>query len=125
MYLYRHEVTITTDGDGNGVGYTPDVNGFIQSIRYVKDATNAYTDGVDFDVTGESSGIVIWDQDNVNASATVTPRQATHSTAGVAALYAASGTAVNDKIPVVERIKISVANGGDSKTGVFHVYVGG
>jgi hypothetical protein len=126
MFLVRHVVSITSDADGNGTGYTPEVNGFIQSICYVKPAEGGYADGVDFDVTGEESGIVIWDQDNVNATATVTPKQATHSTAGVAALYAAGGAAVLDKIPVCdERVKIVVASGGDTKVGEFHVYVGG
>jgi len=52
-------------------------------------------------------------------------RQATHSTAGLASLYAADGAAVNDFIYVAnERIKIAVENGGNSKTGTFTVIVG-
>jgi hypothetical protein len=52
------------------------------------------------------------------------PRQATHSTAGAAALYAAAGTAVNDKIALAnDRIKIVIASGGNTKTGVFHFVI--
>lgn len=44
---------------------------------------------------------------------------------GVAALYAAAGTAVNDGIAVAkDRIKIVVAQGGNVKSGAFHVVVG-
>ncbi len=126
MYLEHHIVTITTIADGSGIGYTPDINGFIQAIRYVKDSTNGYTAGVDFNVTAENSGLTIWDQDNVDDSVTVYPREATHDTVGTAALYAAAGTAVRTPIPVCnERIKIEIAAGGDAKTGVFHIYVGG
>ncbi len=124
-YAETHAVVVTTDGDGNGVGYTPVINSRVQSIRYVKPVAGSYTDGVDFDVTGDVSGIVIWDEDNVNASATRAPRQATHGATGVAALYAGAGLAVNDHIWVAgERIKIAVAAGGAAKTGTFYVTVG-
>ena len=120
MYVERHAVTITTDGDGDGEGYTPVVTGRISTIRYVKDD---YATGVDFDVTAEATGEVIWDEDDVDASKTVAPRQATHSTAGVAATYDAT-QAVLDRIAVAkDRVKIVVANGGATKTGVFHVVI--
>lgn len=122
-YIEQHTVTVTTDGDGAGTGYTGLTNGFVQAIRYVK---TDYADGVDFEITAEVSGETIWDQDNVNDSATVYPRAATHDTAGAASLYAAGGEPVETLIPVAqERIKIEIANGGDTKTGTFHVYVGG
>jgi len=120
-YAERHAVTITTDTNGDGTGYTPVVTGQIVQITYTK---TDYAAGVDFDVTGEASGVVIWDQDNVNATATVAPRQATHTTLGAAALYAAGGTAVLDGVYVAnERVKIVVASGGDTKVGTFHVVV--
>ena len=52
------------------------------------------------------------------------PRQATHGTDGTAALYAAAGTAVRDKIGAAEdRVKIVVSAGGNATTGTFHVVV--
>jgi len=120
-YAERHAVTITTNGTGDGTGYTPVVTGKVVQITYTK---NDYAVGVDFDVTGDSSGVIIWAQDNVDATATVCPRQATHTTAGVAALYAAGGSAVLDGVYVAnERVKIVVAAGGDTKVGTFHVVV--
>jgi hypothetical protein len=122
MHVERHVVSLTTDGDGNATGYTPVVTGRILAIHYVK---TDFADGVDFVVTAEATGELIWDEDDVNASATRAPRQATHSTLGVASLYAADGTAVNDYVAVAhDRIKIVVASGGDTKSGAFHVVIG-
>lgn len=37
------------------------------------------------------------------------PRTATHSTAGAAALYAGSGTAVNDRVAIADLVKVTIA----------------
>lgn len=122
MYAERHEVPLTTDASGDATGYTPVITGRILGVRYVKDD---FADGVDFEITLEATGETVWDEDNVNASATRSPRQATHSTAGVAALYASGGEAVGGYIVAAnDRVKIVVANGGDTKSGTFHVIVG-
>jgi hypothetical protein len=121
MAIKRHVVTLTTDTNGAATGYTPVVSGRVVSIRYVK---TDFTDGVDFTITAEGTGETIWTQQDVNASVTVAPRQPTHSTAGAAALYAGSGTAVNDKIVLAaDRVKIIVGSGGATHTGAFHVTV--
>lgn len=122
MYAERHVVTLTTDGSGAATGYTPVITGRIFTVRYIKDD---YATGVDFTITLESTGETVWAQNDVNASVTVAPRQATHSTAGVASLYAETGEPVEDYIVAVQdRVKIVIANGGDTKSGTFHVVVG-
>lgn len=122
MYAERHIVIVDVNASGDGTGYSPVLTGRILSIRYVK---NNYANGVDFAITAEATGETIWTEENVNASATRAPRQATHSTAGVAALYAAGGAAVNDYITLVnDRVKIVVAQGGVSTSGIFHIMVG-
>lgn len=122
MWGNRQTVTITTNGSGTGTGYTDVVNGRILHIRYVK---TDYANGSTFTVTGDTTGASIWTESSVNASAERLPKQATHSTAGAAALYAAAGTAVLDYIPIAnERIKIVVTNGGDTKVGTFYITVG-
>ena len=127
MYLTRHRISVTTDGDGDGTGYsdTP-ANGEVKQIVYTKDATTPYADTVDFDVTAETSGAILLAEDNVTATAQRAPMQATHlNSSGAAALYASGGTAVLAPVVIAnERIKVVVANGGGTKTGVFEYTLG-
>jgi hypothetical protein len=124
MYAERHLVTITTDADGDGVGYTPEITGRVVSIQYVKPSSGGYADGVDFTIVGETTSQGLWTKTNVDLATTVAPRQATHTTAGVAALYATGGTAVLDYVVLAkERVKITVASGGNAAVGSFYVTV--
>lgn len=125
MYVEKHTVSVTTDSNGDGTGYTPVVSGRILQVQYVKAGSGNFADGVDFVLTGEDTGQVIWDEDNVNASAIRAPRQATHDTVGVASLYAAGGEPVEDYVYLAsERVKIVVANGGNAKSGTFYITLG-
>lgn len=123
MAVRRFKVPVTTNGSGAATVYSPVLSGKLISIRYVK---TDYADTVDFVITAEATGETLWSEENVTASATRHPRAATHSTAGAASLYASGGTAVNDKIALgSDRVKIVLANGGDTKTGTFHITVDG
>jgi len=122
MYVERQTVTLTTDASGDATGYSGVVTGHVIQCRYVK---TDFADGVDFTITSEATGETIWTETNVNASATRATRQPTHSTAGVAALYAAGGTAVTDSVAIAkDRIKVVVASGGNTKTGTIHFLIG-
>jgi hypothetical protein len=123
VYAERIVIPLTTDASGDCTAYSDrNVTGRVLTVRYVK---TDFADGVDFTVTAEATGESIWAESNVNASATRAPRQATHSTAGAAALYAAGGTAVNDHLVLAnDRIKVVVAQGGNVKTGALHVVIG-
>lgn len=112
-------MTVTTAADGSATAYSDVLTGKLSQIRYVK---TDFADGSTFTITSEATGETLWGESNVNASATRAPRQATHSTAGAAALYAAGGAAVNDKIALAnDRVKIVIASGGNVKSGVFHI----
>lgn len=118
-YAQRVAVTVTTAADGSATAYSGVLTGKLSQIRYVK---TDFDDGSTFTITAEATGETLWAETAVNASATRAPRQATHSTAGAAALYAAGGAAVNDKIALAnDRVKIVIASGGATKTGVFHI----
>jgi hypothetical protein len=122
--MKRYKVTVTTAADGTVTAYSPRLSGEVHQIEYVKDGSNGYTNGVDFTITGEATGVNLWTQNDVNASAVVAPRQPSHSQAGVAALYAAGGTAVSARIGLGnDRVKIALAAGGNAKVGVFHIVV--
>lgn len=114
----RFSVSVTTASDGSATVYSPsNVTGIIRLVKYVK---TDFADGVDFTITSDVTGQNIWVENDVNAAKSVSPRQATHSTAGVAALYAGGGSAVlGDVVVADERIKIVIASGGDTKTGTF------
>lgn len=112
-------IVVTTAADGSATAYSPVVTGKLSGIRYVN--TN-FAAGVDFTITSEATGQVLWSELNVNADVTKAPRQATHDTSGVAALYAAGGSAVLDKIALAnDRIKIVIAQGGNATSGTFHI----
>ena len=122
--MRRYTVTVTTAADGTAVACSPRVSGKIHSINYVKDGSNPYATGVDFAVTGEVSGENIWAQADVNASAVKYPRAATHGQDGAAALYAAGGTPIQERVALAgDRVKIAIAQGGNAKVGKFHILV--
>jgi hypothetical protein len=124
-FCQAHTVDLVTATGGGATGYTSNANGRILSVAYIKDATTPFTDGVDFTITTETTLQNVWVESDVNASKTVAPRQPTHSTAGVAALFAGGGAAVNDFVWAAgERIKVVIAAGGDAKLGRFVVIVG-
>ena len=119
--MKRYKVTVTTASDGTATAYTPRLSGKIHQIEYVK---TDYANGVDFTITGEATGVGLWTESDVNASAVRAPRMATHSQVGAASLYASGGTAVQDRVALAnDRVKIVLAQGGATKSGVFHVLV--
>lgn len=121
MALRRFSVSVTTAADGTATAYSPYLSGYIHSIQYVK---TDFADGVDFTITAEATGQTLWTQSDVNAAVTKLPREGTTSTAGVAALYAAGGVAVNDRVAVSrDRVKIVIAQGGNAKSGAFNIIV--
>lgn len=122
-FVVTESIPVTTDASGNATVYSANqYSGPVRTVTYTK---TSFDDGSTITVTGETSGQNIWTQSNVNATATVCPRQGTHSQAGVASLYAAAGTAVQSEIYLAnERIKIVIASGGNAKVGAFRVVVG-
>jgi hypothetical protein len=121
MAIRKFVVPVTTAADGSATAYSPYLSGYLHQIQYVK---TDFADGVDFTITADATTETLWSESNVNAAAIRAPRQATHSTAGAAALYASGGTAVNDRIALSrDRVKIVIAQGGNVKTGSFTILV--
>jgi hypothetical protein len=119
-YAEAHTVAITTAGGGTATGYTPVVSGRIAAVIYTK---TDFANGVDFTITSEGTGQTIWTESDVNASKTVAPRQASHTTVGVAATYDGTRAALVPVVVANERVKIAIAQGGATKTGSFVVIV--
>jgi hypothetical protein len=92
----------------------------LRRIAYVK---TDFTDGVDLTFTDHLATSLLV-ATNANASAAWHPRQPTHDAVGAASLYAAAGEPVESDFPIDGPITITVAAGGDTKTGLFHFWVG-
>lgn len=118
-FIQRLSVEVTTIADGSQTAYSPVITGKLSQIRYVKDAIAPFADGVGFTITSEATGETLWAEAAVNASATRAPRQASHTTAGVAA-----GAGILEPIALAnDRAKIVIASGGNAKIGTFHFLV--
>lgn len=118
-YVERHTVEITTATGGGATGYTPVVVGRVASVVYTAATGTPFASTADFTITAEGSGIGLWTESNVTASKTVSPTQPAHAQDGTT-------TADPAREPVFvanERIKIVVAQGGNTKTGTFQVVV--
>jgi hypothetical protein len=125
MYIKKEVIDVTTDATGNATAYSPIINGRILSVIYTKDGSNPFAVGVDFNITLEDTPQPVWAENNVDASATRSPRQVTHGTDGAPLLYAATGTNVEGYIAAAnERVKFSISAGGNAKSGRFTVIVG-
>ncbi len=122
-YAERHTLTVTTDSNGDATVYSPVVTGRVLSIRYVK---TDYAAGVDFTITADVSAEGLWTETNRDSSETVAPRMPTQDAVGGDLFYeAANSEAVIDHIVLAnDRVKIVVANGGDTKVGTFHIIIG-
>lgn len=123
MASRRFIVSVTTIADGSATAYSPYLSGKIAQISYIKPGSGNFDDGVDFTITAEATGQTLWTESNVNATKHAMPRGATHTTAGVASVYAGTD-GVNDLIRLSrDRVKIVIAQGGNVKTGAFHIVV--
>lgn len=116
MKAERHTVVLETDGAGAVIGYTPNLSGCIQSISYVKDD---FADTVDWAITLEATGESLWTDTNITASERVYPV----SPANLGSSGAASSLTERPIVAANDRVKIAVTNGGDTKSGAFHVVV--
>ena len=124
MFAERHSVTLLTDGSGNAEAWSPVVTGRLLAVHYVKPGAGGFDNGVDFDVTIESTGEAVWSQDDVNASAAVYPRAQVHDTAGAGATYDGTAKVLEPVTLANDRVKIAVAQGGSAKSGTFLLIVG-
>lgn len=126
-YPQTEVVSVTTDADGDGsAGTAGTFSGPVRTIVYTPDDTSPFATGFDVTVVAAATGQTLWTGTNVGTSAvTVNPRQPVHDSTGAASLYAGGGEAVEDYFYLAnEAITITVAEGGDTKTGTFRIVVG-
>lgn len=119
-YGKKVALTVNTDGTQAGSAQSRKVTGRIDSIEYIKDD---FANGVDIVVTLVSSGLVVWSQENVNASVIVRPRVPVQDTAGVDLTYDGTYKQVQQVRVCDEMIQVAVTSGGDTKSGVFKIWL--
>lgn len=123
--MIRSAITMTTAADGSATGYIPEdgrrsITGRVVSLGYTR---TDYLTTVDITITSENADESIWTEANVTATKRIVPMQAAHTTAGVAVLYAAGNPIYEPVHLVKDRIKIVLAQGGDTKVGAFAVVI--
>lgn len=122
--MKRYKVAVTTAADGSLTAYTPRLSGLLYAVHYVPHGVTPFDNTVDMTITSEATGQSLISRTNVAAAFVANPRTPVSDAAGTAALYAAGGTAVQDKIALGnDRIKIVLAQGGNAKSGTFHFLV--
>ena len=131
MFAFRRVLSITTASDGTAtVLDTESVTGRLIAALYVPDATNL-DNAAALTLTAENADggkQTLLNGATVTAGATAqqwAPRQPTHKNDGTAALYAASGLAVNDHYMLAgDQLKLVVASGGNAKKGKLVLILG-
>ena len=127
MGITNYRLDVTTDASGAATVYSEGgVKGLVEQIRYTPDAGSPLATGSDIVLSEENTGLPIVTKANIGTSAfTLAPRQPTHlNSDGSAALYAAAGAAVLSRIALTGgRIKLVVAEGGNTLSGRFDVAV--
>lgn len=122
-YAERHEVTVTTATGGGATAFTPVVTGRVANIIYTVAATGvSFASTADFAITAERTGLGLWTEDNVTTAKTVSPTQPANTQVGGG--LATAGDVQRAPIYVAnERIQITIAQGGNTKQGIFTVVV--
>lgn len=113
------KLTGTTDASGDlTVTSTASYNGELCAVQWI-DGDLADGVGAVLSVTNTDAGVdyTLLTLTAANNDAFYLPRAATVDAAGAASLYASGGEAVNDKMPVVGKLKLVVSSGGNAKTG--------
>ena len=114
MKLSRFSVAVTTSALGAAVTYSPQCNGLVRTVEYVKPTSDGLDVATDIDIIADVSGAVIWTNDDLSASKVIHPLAQAQDNTGADIAGAYAPICLAD-----ERIKITVANGGDTLSGQF------
>ena len=114
MKLSRFTVNVTTDDHGDAVAYSPQCNGLVRTVEYVKPQSGGLDAATDIDIIADVSGAVIWTNDDLSDSKVIHPLAPAQDNTGADIVGAYAPICLAD-----ERIKITVANGGNTLSGQF------
>lgn len=124
MPVDQQAITVTTATGGGVTDYVPQVGsltGRIAAVEYVKAAGgSAFASTADLTITSERTGENVWTESNVNASKTVRPLRQGATASGATAT---SADRLEGVVLFNDRVKVVVAQGGNTKQGTFRVTV--
>jgi hypothetical protein len=109
---------ITTDSSGDATATIALPPGRVIAIAYFK---TDYANGVDFDIQS-GMGDELWDEDNVNAAQVQYPRVTVQGGTGSDVTYDGSN-AIYEAPVSYGSAAITVASGGDTKSGEFAFFI--
>ena len=118
-YAESHTVEVTTATGGDATAYTPVVTGRISAVKYTKATGTPFASTADFTITTDDTGQNVWVDSNINATETVYPVQ-------IANLASTGAASTLTEVPVYaagERVKITIAQGGNTTNGTFTVVI--
>ena len=114
MRLTRVSVSVVTDESGAAVAYSPQCNGLVRTVEYVKPTSGGLDAATDIDIIADVSGAVIWTNKDLSTSKVIHPLAPAQDNTGADIVGAYAPICLAD-----ERIKITVANGGNTLSGQF------
>lgn len=116
MFPQAQDIAITTSTGGAATVYSSVVRGVVSAIKYTKATGTPLASTADITVTLEDSGQAVMTFTNINATSVKYPRAiATLASGAASTLTEVPVYAVN------ERVKVVVAQGGNTKTGTITV----
>lgn len=122
MAMYQINI-LTSSGGAYSETFFPR-RGLFRQYRYVPHASTPVDTGGDLDIAGAQSGFVYANHDNIGTTAfQKLPRYATHDETGAASLYAAGGEPVEGLMSVAEPVTVTIANGGNAKSGTLYIWI--
>ena len=111
----RHTVSVTTATGGGATAFTSEpVRGRVAMVTYTAATGSPFASTADFTITTEDTLQDLWVESNVTATQTIYPLTAGDLTTGVASTIT--------EVPInaaFERLKIVVAQGGNTTNGTF------
>lgn len=116
-------VTVTVDSaSGAGSADTDPLSGRVIGVRYIADGSTPYDATMDLTVTTVTTGQTILTLTDVTASTIKYPYTIQHESSGGADAIYATGNEVRVPIYVFnEKVRFSVAQAGNAKTGRFQL----
>lgn len=117
MKIIVKTISVVTNSSGAVSSDPFPVSGFLMRISYKPDGANPLATGADLTLTETNTGLTIYTQADIGVTAfTKLPRKPISST-----VDGVDSTTIYDYVPVTDRMTLTIAQGGNTKSGTFYV----